>query len=280
MLKPETRRQFLRDAILFGLSVASGEILVACVSPKKKSAETTEVVLAKQPQISPAAIKDQTSVFPDSPRSRVEFEPAIHTLIPNVPVTNIRRPPVLLVEAQPVTVERIPARALGEVPYFCQADDFFQDSSRCAIKNACGRTVAAMLLAFYGKIPDTKEAAYSVVNAWCGGTSADQLKELTGQYGLHLDFIGGNKSDGTPYDPSSTKEKLIELVGQSPVALTIPDHWTLVVGYENGHFILNEPYPPKWGATGCEGKGIRVPGDTLWQKFVSTTWRALYVVEG
>lgn len=274
-----TRRKFLRDAALFTLNVAGGGLLAACARPQKKESLSladlfpTKTPLAEPPQPVVAPVV----AFKERPP--VELEPAIHTLIPNVPVTNIRRPPILLVEAQPMAVEEIPVRISGEVPYFCQADDFFQDSSRCAIKNACGRTVAAMLLAHYGKIPGTKEAADVVINAWCGGTSSDQLKELTGQYGLHLEFIGGNKTDGTPYDPSFTKEKLKELVATDPVALTIPGHWTLVTGWENDHFILNDPYPPKWGVTGCEGKGVLVPEDTLWAKYVSTTWRALYVVE-
>lgn len=263
----ETRRQFLRDITLFGLSLVSGELLAACAR--------------KQRETEPLPIPGPTSTrVAETARLPIKLEPAIHTLIPNVPVTNIRRPPILLVESQPIAVEEILTRISGEVPYFCQADEFFQGSTRCAIKNACGRTCAAMLLAYYGKIPNTREAASSVINAWCGGTSAEQLRDLAGQGGLKLDYIGGNESNGTPYQPLFTKEKLKELVATDPVALTIPDHWTLVVGWKDKHFILNEPYPPKWGATGCQGKGILVPEDTLWKKYVSTTWRALYVVEG
>lgn len=246
-----TRREFCRDFLAAGFMLTGAGIMAGCV-PKKDPDEIKFV--SSQQEFFTEAIPDDSSIESN---------------------------PIIFFTSRKVEALESP-EYLGDVPYFCQSDAFFQSPKYCAARSACGRTSVAMLLAFKEKIPNTKEDVYPVINDFCGGSSPSMLQTLAAKYGLKLEYRAGKKEDGTlrgtPKDPAWDKEGFKEFLQHDPVIVAIPGHWLVVVGWEDSKVILNDPYPPRWEVLGCQGK-IAVPEDRFWDRFGAVSYRVLYPVE-
>ena len=172
---------------------------------------------------------------------------------------------------KPKPVPELEDGRLLKVPYQSQLDNESGTGYRECFSSSC-----AMVAMYYGKVPDDDE--YNLVRAKYGDSTdaAAQVAALK-ELGLEARFITNGTTDDLRKQINSGRPVPVGWLHKGPVdAPSGGGHWSVVIGYKPGTWIVNDP----------NGEANLVPGgyapnkDGSNQQYSYKNWNPRWIVGG
>ena len=169
------------------------------------------------------------------------------------------------------TVNPIEGEVLLQVPYQSQLDNTSGTGYRECFSSSC-----AMVAMYYGKVEN--DDAYNLIRQKYGDSTdaAAQVQALR-ELGLEARFVTTGTTDDIRRILEEGRPVPVGWLHKGPVeAPTGGGHWSVVVGYKIGTWIVNDPN----GEANLVGGGYKYSRDGSYQQYSYKHWNPRWIVGG